>query len=773
MARSTGLLRFAEGEKVSARLGVLGAGVCALLCLVTGLTFSSVFPLSSVIAPVVVSSVVALGVGVVTRRLRGVVLVVVHFAALVVVAHLTVLRSLTVGGVGIPTGSSVRTFGEAFRNGWSRILTTPVPMDAEPDVSLVIVLVVFGAAVMATLVMLRTRWKLAALLGPLVVLVTTRVLGATSRVWWNAAATALCLVGAALAAMLRTRTSTSSGKMAAGGSSAVTDKKENPLADDRARGILFGGVLAVVAGLVGSQLPLFRSTPADARHIPLATPALQEAQNPLSLLSSWAQNPDKVLFRFNPDADTAKQPPLSRWRLAVLDTFTGADWLPGERYRDVGSALPRPPVSVGIATDEKPRSASVDLVGLDDVWLPSPGWPRRIEGLAPRFDPERGVLRQRATDADKRVTRYQVIAQPMVAKMPSDVGGLDISEDSRLRTETPQSPAEFVAAANEIVADAQSPSLKAQRLDSYLRALAGFRFNPATQPGHSYKRLSLLLRGTPPLGGQGTSEQYATVFALLARNLGMPSRVVVGFDIPAGTVAGADGFVSVTAGMALAWPEVRFAGVGWVPFQPTPGTGGATPEDQSAFNGASEPTTTTTSTVVPTTEVAEEEQIDRVPAKAVSAWWLVLVGVLATVGALGVALRVVIARRRRDRRTNGDGRAQISGAWDEALAVLSATAMHLQPAETASHFAGRLEEKHGGVKTLASLHESAAFRLSEPAPDDVAKAWTLSDELRAQVVATLPTSARMRLYVEPLVPSALKKSAEPKAGRRRKPKQPI
>jgi hypothetical protein len=55
----------------------------------------------------------------------------------------------------------------------------------------------------------------------------------------------------------------------------------------------------------------------------------------------------------------------------------------------------------------------------------------------------------------------------------------------------------------------------------------------------------------------------AASFAVLARLLGLPTRIVVGFraDAAGGTVRAAD---------ALAWPEVLFEGIGWVPFNPLP-----------------------------------------------------------------------------------------------------------------------------------------------------------------------------------------------------------
>lgn len=68
---------------------------------------------------------------------------------------------------------------------------------------------------------------------------------------------------------------------------------------------------------------------------------------------------------------------------------------------------------------------------------------------------------------------------------------------------------------------------------------------------------------------RGYCTHFATAFVLLARSQGMPARYVQGFCVPVKTT----GEVSVYNDMAHAWPEVYFEGVGWIPFEPTPGYG--------------------------------------------------------------------------------------------------------------------------------------------------------------------------------------------------------
>lgn len=66
---------------------------------------------------------------------------------------------------------------------------------------------------------------------------------------------------------------------------------------------------------------------------------------------------------------------------------------------------------------------------------------------------------------------------------------------------------------------------------------------------------------------EGYCTYFATAFVLLARAEGLPARYVQGFCVPVSNQAE----TLVYADMAHAWPEVYFEGVGWIPFEPTPG----------------------------------------------------------------------------------------------------------------------------------------------------------------------------------------------------------
>lgn len=102
-------------------------------------------------------------------------------------------------------------------------------------------------------------------------------------------------------------------------------------------------------------------------------------------------------------------------------------------------------------------------------------------------------------------------------------------------------------------------------LESWFRQGGGFRYSE--HPPRA--------RGEPPLiqfvtsTRAGYCQHFAGAMALMARLLGIPSRVAVGFT--SGRLEA--GSWTITDHDAHAWVEVWFPGYGWVPFDPTPGRG--------------------------------------------------------------------------------------------------------------------------------------------------------------------------------------------------------
>ncbi len=67
---------------------------------------------------------------------------------------------------------------------------------------------------------------------------------------------------------------------------------------------------------------------------------------------------------------------------------------------------------------------------------------------------------------------------------------------------------------------------------------------------------------------RGYCEQFATAMAVMARTLGLPSRVAIGFAV--GTTGARPDEYEVSSRHAHAWVEIWMSGFGWVTFEPTP-----------------------------------------------------------------------------------------------------------------------------------------------------------------------------------------------------------
>ncbi len=266
-----------------------------------------------------------------------------------------------------------------------------------------------------------------------------------------------------------------------------------------------------------------------------------------------------------------------RIRMATLDSFTGKLWnVTGAAasvggsgsYALVGRSLPAAP----LLTPEARGEIEVEIVGYSDVWLPGVGYPTDFQLLGDdvvsrsdslRYNAATGsmVLISGVSEGDRyraEVVTQQTPTIPELADVP--VAAVELPPVSGV-------PDVVSAKAQEWAGASTSPAeqLEAIRLSLMQGYLSHGRTGEAvSRAGHGADRITDLLERPQMVGDE---EQYASAFALMARSLGYPARVVMGFapDVPEG-----GGTVSVTGDDVTAWVEVAFEGVGWVPFLPTP-----------------------------------------------------------------------------------------------------------------------------------------------------------------------------------------------------------
>lgn len=164
---------------------------------------------------------------------------------------------------------------------------------------------------------------------------------------------------------------------------------------------------------------------------------------------------------------------------------------------------------------------------------------------------------------------------------------------------------------------------------------------------------------------EGYCTHYATAFALLARELGVPARVALGYA-PDPT-RDADGSYVVTMLQLHAWAEVWLDGVGWVGVDVTPADGAsvAEPSEPDQTPEAEEPDVPEQTPAEPAGETPRQDspvEPDEKDAPSPIDWQAASLLALATIALAGGAL-VLLVRRRRAATWEGTWRRLCRKAW--------------------------------------------------------------------------------------------------------------
>lgn len=462
--------------------------------------------------------------------------------------------------------------------------------------------------------------------------------------------------------------------------------------------------------------------------------AVQPAANPLGYLSTWAANPDTVLM-------TVRSNRVNQLRWVALAEFTGTTWLPEGRYRVAGRLLPPPDPEPPNATRQE---ATVTVEELPGPWLPVIGAPRSLDAAGAGFDAESGTAI--AVDGAASGASYTVSGD--VARWrPEELAGLRPPTDPRFdryRVLPGPTPPQVDVIVRHATAEG-TPYEHAVRLARYLRT--SYTFDPGAPGGHGPADLDRFLVEPGQQGGGGTSEQFASAFAVLARAAGLPSRVVVGF---APGMRDDDGDFTVTAGDAIAWGEVYFEGAGWVPFDVTPGgrEPGGDPEETSASGapgagaepGAERPDGTPHEIAAPAPAPAAGTAPVRTAAVALG-------------GVAAAALLVVLLRTGRSRRRLAAGRPEadtVLGAWREireALRLAGVRPRHGATVTEVIRAAAHADPTGEGARRLRYLHRSVnALAFGTPGSVTPRGAERAAEEVRAYVRDLRGGQGRLRRW---------------------------
>jgi transglutaminase-like putative cysteine protease len=286
--------------------------------------------------------------------------------------------------------------------------------------------------------------------------------------------------------------------------------------------------------------------------------------NPIVELQGDLTLPENVpILRYRTDAEVPEY-----IRRATLDVFDGDQWRISSRAVDetqrVGGGMPPPP-GLTVTGEEPVEEYEIEVSDeYDSRWLPLP-YPARRIAIDGDWRYDIGSLDVVGGERDASGAAYVVdridveldAAELRTAGLPP--------EELDTMLELPEDlPDEVQAMADEVTGEATTAFDRAAALQDFFRRTGGFEYTLETEPGTSSSDLVNFLQNR-----QGYCEQYAAAMAVLARTVGIPARVAVGFT--PGTPQD-DGSRVVGTHDAHAWPELYFQGTGWVRFEPTPGT---------------------------------------------------------------------------------------------------------------------------------------------------------------------------------------------------------
>lgn len=453
-------------------------------------------------------------------------------------------------------------------------------------------------------------------------------------------------------------------------------------------------------------------------------------------------------------------------RVATLSRFDGSTWKPdeGELVPFAGDrlVLDRVPVDEGIAFEE--FRASVEILDLRSPQAPVPYPATEVIGLdgewavAPdnrTIDARRGSSQSQSYEVVTAIpapSLGQIRARPAAGPVDPEVYKLPSSM-----------PPVIAATAAEVTAEARTDFDQVIALQSWFRG-SQFTYSldaPVSEgfDGSGVEAIAEFLEVR-----EGYCVHFAAAFAVMARSLEMPARVVVGYlpGLTASTTPEGESIYVVESSQLHAWPEVHFEGIGWVPFEPTNSLGsptrfqqergttpGAAPSPDST-PGAVEPEPAPTSSAGG--PVAEEpESGPAAPSDArptPSAWPFALALAALLLIASPALLRGVRRRRLSAAAASGDATA----AWLSVQETAVDLGIPVPAAESPRAFGARLREHHGAEATAMTDLVRAIERASyaKGAISDAGSEWAdAAATVSANLIAAATPARRFLARVAP------------------------
>ncbi len=706
----------------------------------------------SFVAPVVATAVAAHGLAIACRRL-GFGPVTAGFLSVVgLLPVLALVHLRTTTFLGLPTPETLHVLGRELANGWRAFGEVKPPAPVLPGFVAAGAIATWFVAFSADAAAFRARAQLESVVPATAMFVFGAALdGRRARI----PVTAL-FFAALLASWLTQR-------------SLERTSSLTWMARDTRRGVRailrLGGALTVigvaVASLVGPKLPGADATPV----IPWRSSDRDHGSSRITV-SPLVDIKNRIVDEADNEVFTVRSPIRSYWRLTSLERFDGRIWSSNRSYRKASGTL-------GADVDTRAIDAGATLIDQDfqieslaSIWLPAAFRPAHITGTAARYDADSNSLLTEhetaagaaysVTSAIAHLTADQLRAVPAVAP--------EALAKTYLALPAGFSPA-VQRLAQRVVTGKRTQYDRARALQDFFQS-PPFVYDLHVPQGHGANALEDFLFKTQ----RGYCEQYSGAFAAMARAVGLPARVAVGFTAGEG---GPDGLIHVRGRNGHAWPEVYFQGYGWVPFEPTPGRGipGAQqytniPERQASAGDPSTATTLapTTTTEAPdagvTSTTAQRDETVVPPEKTSTAhrWFeraLIAVAILLALPTAWALIVTTVRRRQRLRRRAAAATTneRVLVAWTEVDEALARTGVGRRPWETPIEFAHRASTRKivddELLRELARAASAAAYSSRVLSDDTAEEAAAAAGRIEDAADASLDRRGRLRLLFDP------------------------
>lgn len=403
---------------------------------------------------------------------------------------------------------------------------------------------------------------------------------------------------------------------------------------------------------------------------------------------------------------------LAPLRVAILDTYDDGRWTAQSSFSlvPVNNQLPGPQVASDV-----PRQEARMVVKENNVGVPQVALPTGAVG-APFPAGTWNVSVSGSVQLTRRVDTYAVDFVELDPE-PSQFAA-DRDNSSADATNLAVDPAAALAI-RELLGELTTrddPALEvARKIQSYLRGSAfTYSLELADDAADGSTPEEPLVRFLE--SRRGYCVQFTSAMVMLARAAGIPARMAVGY-LP-GIMDGADRVSRVSD--AHSWPELYFPQLGWIRFEPTPGTrSGVAPEYsmESTQTGPSAAPGPSASASTPAGDSRADRERDRTAdptlqgagaSRTVTGFLadhltVIAVLVLGLLGVTVVPLGAWLARRRARRRADDDA-ARVEAQWQSLLLRLQDVGLVLPDGATPRQASALL-----GRDAYLSQEESAAL----------------------------------------------------------------